>query len=336
MQRTLINLRRVVLMNTSIRESEPIKSLVATKDKYRILVLDGGGMRGLLTAGYLRKIEQDFPDAIQKADLIVGTSIGGLLATYLANGDSASQMYNTVHNNATKIFYKKAGFEALRRYGGLFSARFSPEPLRQVISDSGFDGVTLGCLQKKVMISAFDINSRDSTPSWRAKFFHNFNDIDGQVSVHEACMATSAAPTIFPVSNGYVDGGVVCNHPVVPAIAQAMMPKYGNQRIEDLVVLNIGTGDFQHTLNKPLNASLGMFGWSSSLIGILFHGQHEVNAFTAQALLGDRFHRLSPLASDISAWSSSKKNIDAIEQIVEKDSKDEYEECAQFIRDKWN
>jgi len=53
---------------------------------YRILSFDGGGIRGLVTLAILKRLEAQIPSLIQGADLIAGTSTGGIIALGLAAG----------------------------------------------------------------------------------------------------------------------------------------------------------------------------------------------------------------------------------------------------------
>lgn len=61
---------------------------------YKILSLDGGGLRGLITARLLQRLnaEQAIGGWLDRADLIVGTSTGGILALGLAEGKTAQQI----------------------------------------------------------------------------------------------------------------------------------------------------------------------------------------------------------------------------------------------------
>jgi patatin-like phospholipase/acyl hydrolase len=58
---------------------------------YRILSIDGGGIRGVLTARILERLLEDQPDLLQKVDLFAGTSTGGLLALGFAAGWSPAE-----------------------------------------------------------------------------------------------------------------------------------------------------------------------------------------------------------------------------------------------------
>ena len=55
---------------------------------YRIIALDGGGVRGIITAVILQRLVQVFPGLIDNCDLLAGTSTGGLIACLLGSGYS--------------------------------------------------------------------------------------------------------------------------------------------------------------------------------------------------------------------------------------------------------
>ena len=79
----------------------------------KILSLDGGGIRGALTLGYLKKIEdilkakhpenKDFRMS-DYFDLIGGTSTGSIIASCLAIGMSAAEIKNMYMELGDKIF----------------------------------------------------------------------------------------------------------------------------------------------------------------------------------------------------------------------------------------
>ena len=59
---------------------------------FRILALDGGGIRGAATAQVLMELERDLDDSLYDSfDLIAGTSTGGLIAIYLGAKKASGQ-----------------------------------------------------------------------------------------------------------------------------------------------------------------------------------------------------------------------------------------------------
>lgn len=53
---------------------------------YRVLSLDGGGIRGLLSLVLLDRIRKEVPGWLDKADLLASTSTGGIIALGIAHG----------------------------------------------------------------------------------------------------------------------------------------------------------------------------------------------------------------------------------------------------------
>ena len=169
--------------------------------KFRILVLDGGGMRGVITARLLARLERKCPGFLAQADMIVGTSTGALCTARLARGDTPEDLERVYRKHGPQIFAKPGLLAKLSTIGGLAACQFSNKPLEQAMNDSGFSKMTLGELKKKVLITAFDVDGEPAKGmqgkrnSWSAKFFHNFFGGDGEVRVKDACRkANSEAP----------------------------------------------------------------------------------------------------------------------------------------------
>ena len=71
---------------------------------YRILSLDGGGLRGVVTAKLLERLETAHPGFLSQVDLFAGTSTGGVLALGLARGLSPTDMGKLYTEAAEKVF----------------------------------------------------------------------------------------------------------------------------------------------------------------------------------------------------------------------------------------
>ena len=71
-----------------IRESRQKLDL---RRPYRILSLDGGGVRGVVTTVILERILKEHPQFLIDVDMIAGTSAGGILALLLASDYSPKE-----------------------------------------------------------------------------------------------------------------------------------------------------------------------------------------------------------------------------------------------------
>lgn len=80
-------------------------------NEFKILSIDGGGIRGVYPASVLDYIQQRMRDLIhQYFDMIVGTSTGAIIALGLALGKSTGEILDLYKTKSTKIFRKRIGW----------------------------------------------------------------------------------------------------------------------------------------------------------------------------------------------------------------------------------
>ncbi len=271
---------------------------------YHILSLDGGGIRGVLTARLLERLDAVHTAFLEQVDLIAGTSTGGILALWLAAGLPPTKIAQLYQEAGSKVF-AESFWERVRDLDNLTGADYSNQALSSAIWDQLGD-ITLGDLHKKVVISSFDLDNGvqdgQAARTWKPKFFHNFpgSDSDAAEKVLDVALRTSAAPTYFPIYQGYVDGGVVANDPALCGLAQALHPATGGQQLDGVTLLSLGTGLSPHFLPE-MDASWGLVQWAPHLITMMMEGSAGVTEYECQQILGERYMRLNArLASSIS------------------------------------
>lgn len=113
----------------------------------RILSLDGGGVRGILTAGILEVLEARLkariPDEVEREsfrlcdyfDLIGGTSTGSIIATWLALGHTAEEVSALYRDLVPQVFKPKwwHGIPIVNQMALLFVPKFRAEDFKRVI-----------------------------------------------------------------------------------------------------------------------------------------------------------------------------------------------------------
>jgi hypothetical protein len=232
----------------------------------RILTLDGGGVRGVLTLGYLKSIESLLRERVggdpdfrlcDYFDLIAGTSTGAIIAAGLALGFSVEKLQGIYNSLANEVF--SSSF--FRR--GLFIPKFSAKPLLEAL-EQNFGNVTLG--SDKLRTGLLIITKRLDTGSiWP---LHNnpngkyFNPREGRTAIpnrdyllKDIVRASTAAPHYFEpeeiqIANdkhgAFVDGGVSPhNNPSLQALLIATTQGYGFNwpfGEEKLLLTSVGTG----------------------------------------------------------------------------------------------
>jgi patatin-like phospholipase/acyl hydrolase len=263
---------------------------------YRILSLDGGGIRGIISAILLERLEQACPGWLDSVDLFTGTSTGGLLALGLASGMRPTEMIQ-LYERLGPVVFSDTIFDDIHDLGKLLGAEYQLGPFKSELIKR-FGNMTLNQLKKKVLISTFDLDNRalEGGRSWKAKFFHNFpgKDSDGDEHLVDVAIRTSAAPTYFPIYQGFIDGGVIANNPSVCAIAQALNPDFNNAHIEDLRLLSLGTGKNPKYIASQ-NGDWGIIEWAPYIVEIMLEGNNQLADYQCRQILNEKYLRINLL-----------------------------------------
>jgi uncharacterized protein len=269
---------------------------VSSVSKYKILSVDGGGVRGILAARVLARLEAVVPGLLEATDLFAGTSTGAIIATGLAQGLSATALVDLYKQRSGEIFYQTL----LHQVGdlwGLIGAKYCWQSRYNGLFPTFGDG-TLAQLPKKLLVATFDLDSShdlsDSNPRrWKARFFHNYNLQDPMCreKALDVVMRSSAAPTYFPIYQGYIDGGVVANNPSMCAMAAAINPQAGARKLDDIIMLSIGTG-MKPQFVESMDGDWGLEQWGLKLIDLLLEAGPGLADYQCQQLLGSKYLRI--------------------------------------------
>lgn len=285
---------------------------------YRILSLDGGGVRGVYTARLLERLEAAQPGFLASVDLFAGTSTGSILALALAAGREPGELVELYRQHAARIF-DDSWRDDLLDLGRLIGADYRLDGLLAVLTEA-FADLTLRDLPRHALISSFDLDpGRDANPrAFQPAFFHNFPCESSQCDERlvDVAARSCAAPTYFPSYQGFVDGGVVANNPAMCALAQALDAETGGQQLDDLRLLSLGAG------HNPIyvggsELDWGEWQWRKLLVSLTIEGSMGIANYQCKRLLGPRYLRLAPKlptsvpldaverVEDLITWASS-------------------------------
>lgn len=274
----------------------------------KILALDGGGIRGALTLGYLKKIETILRERHGKDyllsdhfDLIGGTSTGSIIASALAIGMQVDDIVKMYMDLGGKIFGKKNDWwnplETLRFLKAGYDHAALEKNLRDVFGD-----ITLG--SDKIRTGLCVVAKRADTNSvWPllnhpgGKYFDSAIGRNKDIKLWQAVRASSAAPTYFvpqmiDVGDGqraaFVDGGVsMANNPALTLLMVATLkgfPFHWPMGADKLSIVSVGTGYsiFQKKTGEIEEAWLGT--WAASVPDMLMQDASWQNQIVLQWL----------------------------------------------------
>ncbi|WP_222564309.1 patatin-like phospholipase family protein [Novilysobacter antarcticus] len=268
----------------------------------RVLSIDGGGIRGLVTCTWLQGVADALAEAgrpgLQKSfDLVAGSSTGAVIACGLGMGLAPAQMAGLYRERGQVIFPGMAN-RLWSRAGRLFrdgpsAPKYDGKGLESVLREV-FGKLTLGELQMPVVITSYDTLSRQPV------IFKSFKAEHQDLLVWEVCRASTAAPTYFPahplVVEGQpcslIDGGVVANNPTACAIAEAIRHDAQVQHCQQLTVLSVGSGQRNRPISLRQAREWGALEWAIPIIDVLFDGNTDSVDYIARQIVGQGYHRM--------------------------------------------
>jgi patatin-like phospholipase/acyl hydrolase len=236
---------------------------------FRILSIDGGGIKGVFPAAFLSAIEQSLGHPLADYfDLIAGTSTGGIIALGLGLGLSPDQILHFYKANATVIFPEAQGLSSRMKH--YWRTKYEPAPLQAALQ-SAFAEKVLGESRRRLIIPSFSALTGKiyvyKTPH------HKRFQSDWRAPAVEVAMATAAAPSYFPPYIGatyiaHLDGGMWANNPTGNAVVEAI--GILGVSAPDIRILSVGC---TCTAQSFTLREAGLWGWRKKALDAAFSGQ---------------------------------------------------------------
>jgi uncharacterized protein len=260
---------------------------------YNILALDGGGIKGIYTLKILIRLIDKHPDLLSKCDLFAGTSTGAIIAGMLAYGMPLDDVFTFCRDCVGKVF-KDSILDDIKDLGKILGADYDYKVLKSLLKKHVED-VKLGDLSRKLLIPTFDLdNEASENRTWKPKYFNNLQDSDSDELLRDVIIRSAAAPTYFPVYQGYADGGLVCNSPAVSAVCQAID---SGVELKDISVLSIGTG-YSPTFVSGKRLDWGLAKWAPLLMDVVVDSMAMSTNYQCKKLLKDSYLRINSVIGE--------------------------------------
>lgn len=258
----------------------PTKTSTAPK---RILALDGGGVRGIISIAFLERMEAELRAQPGKSDLVLadhfdligGTSVGSIIATMLVLGWPMEKIHKTFTDWCPDIFGKPRWLGLVRTK---FRARALTRHLSAVLGDMRLDDPALrtgyAIVTKRLDTGSpwWIVSNNPSSRWWNGPEADQRNHA---FQVADLVRASTAAPTVFtpkrlPIAPGgpygtFVDGGISpFNNPALALLMVARLKGHGLEwplGADRLQLVSVGTG----TWREPVRYGF----WSRQVAALL-------------------------------------------------------------------
>ncbi|ANP47555.1 hypothetical protein ATE48_17415 [Candidatus Viadribacter manganicus] len=258
----------------------------------RVLSLDGGGIRGIVTVGMLESVESLLRDTAapeQRSsfrlsdhfDLIVGTSTGSIIATLLALGASVDEVREHYLSLGPAVFARP------RLFGQFLWSKFDHVAFEALLKEKlGERRLNSVDLRTGLVITCKRV---DTGSAWilannpKAKYW----PFDQDRLLRDLVRASTAAPSYFApteihVGNGevglFLDGAMGgMNNPALAAFLYATASEYGLKWApgeNELSILSLGTGHLKPVFSRQRFRGEAAAGQALfTLKGLLFESQ---------------------------------------------------------------
>lgn len=240
----------------------PLQARYEKQGPWRMLALDGGGIRGLLTLGILEVVEKFIAGRTGKAlheyfDYIAGTSTGAIIAAGLASGLSVGRLIKFYQDNGESMFESSRLMDRVKSF-------YTADPLKYKLQEVFGENTTLEPQNLRCLLLVVTKNvTTDSAWPISSNPDAVYNDpqrldCNLKIPLWQLVRASTAAPIYFPPeilkwdkndpkkTFVFVDGGVTPhNNPAFLLYRMATEPAYrlnwgAGER--NLFLLSVGTG----------------------------------------------------------------------------------------------
>ena len=314
---------------------------------FRILALDGGGIRGAFAAAFLADLERRLQCRVgEYFDMVVGTSTGGIIGAAIAIGEPAARIEHFYREKGPMVFQRwweqptpwwrrvrrwirrmpaRACDRLLRRFGldcdwlrrPKYGATVLRESLEEVFGNRTMEDVRT-C---RLLINSVDL-IRGQTIVFKTPHLPGMVR-DRHYRIADIILATTAAPTYFPHAvigegSAFVDGGVWANNPSMVAVAESIQIKQNCLRagidpvfdLESVQLLSIGTGKAPLFAVPPAQGA-GVAWWAKGILDLVSITQAQAVHFQSKYILDNRYYRIDFDVPD-GSW-----RLDAVNRLKE-------------------
>lgn len=280
---------------------------------YRVLCIDGGGMRGIYTAAFLDRLLHQYSvirqveslDIGKGFDLISGTSTGAILGCAAAVGRPMSEVVELYELNGAKIFphriregYLSPIYRILAGFVSNGYVRRGDDALKAAL-DEYLEDVTMKIVFERRGISlSIPTVSMESHRPWVFKKTPKSGVRDDNYRLSDVCLASSAAPifrSLAAIKNPdqgtdnfrvFADGGLWANNPVLVGMIDALACAADGQEIEIFSIGNVSRPAGEQIAPREVHRSMAKWQFGAAIGPLSIDAQEKSYDDMARFLAG--------------------------------------------------
>jgi predicted acylesterase/phospholipase RssA len=271
-------------------------TLENNNETFKILSIDGGGIKGLYTAKILQNLEEEYDCHLaDKFDLICGTSTGGIIALALSIKIPAKEIVDFYKTDGPAIFHYTSKFGRGLAYFKqlLIQSKYSSKNLEAALTKV-FGDKRMKDAQTFLCVPSFNVSTGENRV-----FKKDHSDLrgDNELKMVDVALATSAAPTYFPLhfldNAYYVDGGIWANNPSLCGVRE-FIHYFLNNQYKSFDLLSVASLNHSHGFHSKrkwhqlINYKRYSFRhWGGNLFQVTLDGQSEFVNFFMKSIIGN-------------------------------------------------
>jgi uncharacterized protein len=337
--RYLVPIKRDTLIKSSLKKHTDLLEEYKYTDTLNVLVLSGGGVRGLVPLHILSYIENRTGKKVGELfDFVAGSSTGAITAAGICAGDehgfkfSAKDIMDLYEANSDRIF-SSPWYHQLLTCFGLFAPRFLPDNKLSVLEYYSGD-TTIGELKGNLIIPVYnmDKNKLQIVKNWKTPTEKSQNNFLTKDLVNGA----SSPPMLFPPvafsikgeNYLFTDPAILINNPVLHVLLHIRMI-FPEKKLNIISISNGGTASHSK-YNYRHMFSFGLYGLYQYLFNsptlssqLYIDFMEEVQQFAEEQL--DFYRIKSTPDDDLSPTSLSTSNFANIRKFADKMLQENYQ-----------
>ncbi|EDR24411.1 hypothetical protein, conserved [Entamoeba dispar SAW760] len=277
-----------ILNRERAKEMFDSRTCIDINKTFRVLSIDGGGIKGVLECIILARILEKHPQFLKNIDLVCGCSVGSILVSMLAIGITPRNCSDLLSIISQEVFVKPTI--------AINQPKYRNDKLKYILEHI-FKETKVKDIQCKYLVDTFRIDSEEQEPNRSCESFCFTNLQKGfeEEKLSDICLRSSSAPTYFQPYQNFVDGGMLNNTPI-GLCWSFLFGEEGLQLDPKKVVcfsLSAGKPDPFYIDSNKIGKG-GIMQWATQISDTFMYATRSWTIKSGRMFLGDRWLRFDP------------------------------------------